>query len=57
MSSTFTPTPISTTVDQRLQKLECDILALQNDNAKMQNESVWRSEAQSIGLWNKCNFR
>ena len=48
------PTPIQnqilTTIDQRLQKLERDILSLQNDNARIQNESEWRNEARSIGL-------
>ncbi|RHZ66307.1 hypothetical protein Glove_308g3 [Diversispora epigaea] len=33
---------------QRLQKLERDILSLQNDNARIQNESEWRNEARSI---------
>lgn len=34
------------TVNQKIQKLERDILALQNDNARMRTESEWRSEAE-----------
>ncbi|RHZ87052.1 hypothetical protein Glove_41g162 [Diversispora epigaea] len=48
--STSIQNQILTTIDQRLQKLERDILSLQNDNARIQNESEWRNEARSIGL-------
>ena len=43
---------ILTTINADIKDLKRDMLALKNDMNRIQNETEWRSEARSQGLWN-----
>ncbi|CAG8518287.1 14663_t:CDS:2 [Ambispora leptoticha] len=51
------PTPITPPVDPTIQKLQQDILSLQNEINKMRTEAEWKSEARSGGQASATSHR